>query len=137
MYLLYFLIGIKMGYLGICKLKKLELFTWKWIEGYLVFKRNLSFRVRQTWIWILSHNIIMLFARLFNFWTSIPSWKNGDNSNIRIKWNNIYKVPIMDQTQIRLLINVFCPSALCVEGIQIFEFLSACGSYYRYFCLSV
>lgn len=47
-----------------------------------------------------------------------------------------HKVPIMDQTQIRLLINVFCPSALCVEEIQLFEILSCCGSYYRHFCSS-
>lgn len=35
----------------------------------------------------------------------------------------------MDQTQIRLLINVFYPSALCVEWIEIFEFLSTYGLY--------
>lgn len=31
----------------------------------------------------------------------------------------------MDQIQIRLLINVFCPDDLYVEGVQVFEFLNS------------
>lgn len=38
-----------------------------------------------------------------------------------------YGLPIMNQIQIRLLINVFCPSAWYVEGIQILKFWAIIG----------
>ena len=49
----------------------------------------------------------------------------------------MYVLPLMNQIQIRLLINVFCPSALYVEGIQILKISATMGHMIDVFaCLS-
>ena len=48
-----------------------------------------------------------------------------------------YVLSLMNQIQIRLLINVFCPSALYVEGIELLKFSATMGHMTDIFaCLS-